>query len=375
MAAVYFLSVVLLEVPSGWASDRFGRVHLLRLAAASWVAAYCLFLLADAAFGANIWLLSSAQVLVALGFASLSGTDASFHYDTLEAADRAKEFERSEATISRNAFIGTTIAAIVGGGLGSLDLVFPFVASALAALYQLRLATRMVEPARALADTSANGHDVSAKEGGFNPVADSLKALLRKGTAGRALRWLFLFMIVQQPLEGMALDLMQPWLSRLADTSNWPVSPALASGFMVAILSLVGAVSAAKAHALRLRLGLRTALSALAAIEAAIIAGMALFNTVWLLPLLALRSTQAAAAPVLTTAAVAPMISRSERATFLSLASLAGRLAYGLTLLSLGQIGNQDTMFRVAAALGFALFVLLFVAGLTSGRLDDKAQP
>lgn len=67
--SVYFLAVVVIEVPSGWMSDRLGRVLTLRLGALWWVAAYGLFLVA----GSSIAVLAAAQVLVAMGFAFLSG--------------------------------------------------------------------------------------------------------------------------------------------------------------------------------------------------------------------------------------------------------------------------------------------------------------
>ena len=37
LAAIYYLFVVLLEVPSGWMSDRLGRTLTLRIAAVCWI--------------------------------------------------------------------------------------------------------------------------------------------------------------------------------------------------------------------------------------------------------------------------------------------------------------------------------------------------
>ena len=49
--------------------------------------------------------------------------------------------------------------------------------------------------------------------------------------------------------------------------------------------------------------------------------------------MIAFRSAQGSAAPVLISAAVAPQLDQRHRATFLSLDSLAGRLSYGTILL------------------------------------------
>ena len=61
--------------------------------------------------------------------------------------------------------------------------------------------------------------------------------------------------------------------------------------------------------------------------------------------LLLLRSVQPAVGHILVNAAVAPRVPRSERATYLSLHSLAGRAGYGAVLLSLGALaGGAEVM-------------------------------
>ena len=376
LGAVYFLSVVVVEVPSGWMSDRFGRVITLRLGATWWIVAYTLFLVA----GSSVLVLSAAQVFVALGFAFLSGTDSSFHFDSLEALGRPEEFEAREARVARNAFLGTTAAAVAGGSLGLIDLRLPFAASLVAACYQLVVALRMTEPAAAAGsagdeapslEPTSSQQPLSSQEPTSSRQQRQLVAvagyLRRSGLA-----WIFLFMTVQQPLESLAFDLIQPWLAELVgtDLSDAGLAP-LYSGLLVATISLVGAVAAANSHVLRRRVGLRAALITLAAIEAAILLGMALVISAWLVPLLALRSTQAAAAPVLVASATAPQIARNHRATFLSMGSLAGRLAYGLILLVLGGIDDLQTVLTSAAVIGIASVLALVAA---SAALDAEEE-
>ncbi len=361
LAAVYFLAVVVLEVPSGWFSDRFGRVHTIRIGAAAWIVAYTTFLIA----GSSVVLLSLAQVFVALGFAALSGTEAAFHYDTLEALGRPSDFERRESRASRNAFLGTTAAAVVGGALGLLDLRLPFAAALVAAVYQQVLAAGMVEP------TAASGRAQSQDSVAPGQIRASLRYLARPGLA-----WLFLFMTLQQPLEGLAIDLIQPWLTEvtgasLADSGAAP----LYSGLIVAAISLVGAAAAARSYQLRAAFGLRGALGILASIEALILIGMALTRSPWLVPLLVLRSTQAAAAPVLVAAAAAPLVMKHHRATFLSIGSLAGRLAYGSVLIGLGFFDELADVLTVGAGIGIASLALLLVGHIVLGRDDLVSAP
>lgn len=361
LAAVYFLAVVVLEVPSGWYSDRFGRVPTIRVGAAAWIAAYSAFLIA----GSSVVILSLAQVLVALGFAALSGTEAAFHYDTLEALGKPTEFERRESRASRNAFLGTTAAAVVGGALGMVDLRLPFAAALVAALYQAAQAARMVEP------TAASGRAGSQDPTAPSQIRASLRYLTRPGLA-----WLFLFMTLQQPLEGLAIDLIQPWLTEVTGASLTDSGAApLYSGLIVAAISLVGAAAAARSHQLRAALGLRGALGVLASIEALILIGMALAYSPWLVPLLVLRSTQAAAAPVLVAAAAAPLVMQHHRATFLSIGSLAGRLAYGSVLIGLGFFEDLNDVLTIGAGIGAVSLALLFAGHFIFGRDDLDPLP
>ncbi len=359
LAAVYFLTVVLVEVPSGWFSDRVGRVRTLRFGAASWVVGFATFLVA----GSSIILLALGQALVAIGYASFSGTDTSFHYDTLEALGRNSDFDRAEAKASRDAFLGTTAAAIIGGALGLIDLRLPFAASLLAATYQLAVAIPMVEP-------TAPGPD-SPVPGGAGQLRAAFRYLRRPGLA-----WIFLFMTVQEPLEGLAIDMIQPWLTEVAGASLAEAGAApIYSGLLVAAISIVGAAAAARSYQLRAALGLRGALGLLASIEALILVGMALTFSPWLTLVIALRSTQAAAAPVLVAAAATPLVMKHHRATFLSLGSLSGRLAYGSVLIGLGFFEDLDDVLTVGAVIGVASVALLFAANFIFVRDDLDGSP
>lgn len=347
LVAVYFLAVVVLEVPSGWASDRLGRVPTLRAGALVWIAAFLVFVLG----GDSVLILAAGQILIAAGFAALSGTTAAFHYDTLEALQRADQFERREAAIARNALLGTTAAVLAGGALGFVDLRLPFTAALAAACAQFIVTIRMTDPSPAPPGTT--GNDETAPR-----LVDVVRNLKRPSLA-----WIFVFMIAQQPLEGLALDQIPPWLAiatgnALDDSGTAP----LFSGALIAVISLVGAAAAGASHRLREAMGLRPALVLLASIEATILVGMAVTVSPWLLPLLTLRSTQAAAGTVLVSSATAPVLHRNHRATFLSIGSLAGRLTYGIALLAMGFITDFDTVLQVSAAIGVGSVGLLIVA-------------
>ncbi len=139
--SAYYFAVVVLELPSGWLSDRLGRVIALRIVALTWIAAHVLFAWSPGSAGLIV-----AQVLLAAGYAFLSGTDVTFHYDTLEALGREDEFEEREAAARQHLLLVTASSALVGGALGTIDLRLPFLASAAFAAVQGATTLRMTEP-------------------------------------------------------------------------------------------------------------------------------------------------------------------------------------------------------------------------------------
>ena len=104
----------------------------MRMAAIAWIGAHALFLAST-----SIAALVVAQVLLALGYACLSGTDSTLHLDSLEALGRADEFDRREAAARRRMLATTAAAALAGGAIGVVDFRLVFVASLTAATVQL----------------------------------------------------------------------------------------------------------------------------------------------------------------------------------------------------------------------------------------------
>mgnify|MGYP001817472969 CR=1 FL=1 len=225
LSSIYYFSVVALEVPSGWMSDRLGRVVTVRVAAASWIISHALFLVGDDRF----WIIALAQFFLAAGFASLSGTDVTLHYDTLEALGKETEFPRRESRVSSIGYIATAASALLGGALGVIDLRLAFAASLLLALAQLAVAMRLAEP---------------PGERHADPLGRQL-ALCARYLRQRFLGWIFFYGILMVTLEHVAFSLMQPWLTEVLDRPADDVGATpLFAGVVFAVTALGGAAAA-----------------------------------------------------------------------------------------------------------------------------------
>ncbi len=117
LEGVYYWAVVLLEVPSGYFSDRIGRRPTLLIAGIAWTAAYLLF-----AVSHSFPVFVAAQILLAVGMAFKSGTDSSLLYDSLLTVDRSDEYGQHEANGQSYGFYATAGASLAGGILAGYDL-------------------------------------------------------------------------------------------------------------------------------------------------------------------------------------------------------------------------------------------------------------
>lgn len=356
LTGIYYLSVVIFEVPSGWASDRFGRVPTLRFVGIAWMAAFTCWTLASDSYLA----LAIGNILIAAGYASLSGTDVSFHFDTLKALGRAPEYANRQARVVARARIIGTIGALAGGALGLIDLRIPFAISFLLAASQFAVALRFREPPHA--GTAAR------------PV-EQVRTCVRY-LRNVPLRWIFGYGVSLVVLEHVAFNLFTPWLAEALGQGAANLGPTpLVAGLVMAAMGLFGGASAAMSTPVARRVGVRVTLVALGALSAMIVTAMGLFQHLAVLPLAMLRSVQSAAAPVLISAAVAPVVAQRHRATLLSLNSLAGRGLWGSILIGLSSDADSvaNTLVRFAA-IAWVLVLVLTVSAIAVRRRYGPAE-
>ena len=352
IAALTYLFIVALEVPSGWMSDRLGRVLTLRIAACSFVIAQICYLAVDDQFA----LVIVGVFFVSAGHAFLSGTDVSFHYDTLEALDRGDEYAESQSKVAALGFWVRAVSALVGGLVGLIDLRLTFAISLGIAIVQLAVTCLFVEPPQrgALAD-------------GFIRQLGKCVGYLRNGFMG----WIFFYGIALVVLEHVAFTVMQPWLTEALDKSPDELGATpLVSGVLFAAVAVFGALAARQSAMLGNRFGTIPTLIGIGVVSAVIVTGMALSFSLLILGLMALRSVQSAIAPVLISAAVAPRTEQRHRATLLSINSLAGRLVYGTMLWVLSVDAEDDPLpfLRIMSVISWGLIVVLLATGSWASR-------
>jgi len=357
LSAVYYLSVFVLEVPSGYFSDRIGRRSTLLIAAAALIGAYGCFIVG----GGFAWF-AAGQFLLAAGIAMQSGTDTAFHYDSLKALQREGEYADREARAEQWGMIMLALATLSGGALGLIDLRLAYWFSLASAILMALLVWRFSEPGHA--------RESQLLPQSFIAVLSGCLARLRDPLLG----WIFLAVILLYALAHIVFEFYQPYIVLLrlplfGDDGHAP----LLSGLVISISMFGGALGARVSILCQSRLGLVGVLAVAMLIQLGIVAAMAAAISPLVLALVCLRNFPMALVHAPVRAAIAPRIEREQRATYLSLQGLAERLCFALLLLWLAAGLEQGAAIAAPTLHGILESTLWF--GLLAGGVLFLAAP
>lgn len=175
------------------------------------------------------------------------------------------------------------------------------------------------------------------------------------------LAWLFGFAVLAVVINHVPYEFYQPFLDILGVQAGLSAHTPLATGAHAAAATLLGAWVARHSARIDERIGTAKTLLLAALIQLVVIGAMASVLHIAVVALILLRGVPSGLYKAPLNAAVTPRIPREERATYLSLQSLAGRLGFSALLagLSFGAGGAEIDNW---AALSEALFICAGVA-------------
>lgn len=356
LEAIYYAAVVVLEVPSGYFSDRVGRRAALRVAAGSTLAAYVTFGLAD-----SLALLVLGQLLFAIGMAFNSGTDSALLYDSLAQCGRENTFEEEMSRLVSRGFWATAAAALIGGLVGGFDLRWAYVLSAAAAVVSLAAALSLHEP-------------TASSEAA--PPGQQLRLAWQKLKVG-PVRWVFAFVVLMTVFNHVPYELVQPYTALVLERHGVDVAMTPWMTGIVACLTLViAALASRRAATWERRRGRARVLLAMMALQGLVIAVMGVVVHGVVVGLLLLRSVPSGVATPLVDAAQHRHLDGGLRATFLSLQSLAGRFAFSVSLFAVSALVGAAEVLDVVSlqriSLSYVGLVVVGLAGLWAARRGAK---
>ena len=344
LETIYYLSVVVLEVPTGYLADRFGHRRVLIAGSVS----QCLACIAFTYTG-HFATLAVGQGLLALGTAFCSGSDTSYHYSVLSALGRDKEYGHRESRAARALLISQAASALIGGAIASFDLRLA---------YALTFASSGIAAFIAIGFSST--HSVNARH---STMLDQVSACLRDAAHPR-LAWLTGYFAFMTIINHIPHEFYQPFLRNLITHSQVNVSLPSVTGLHTAVTMAVAAVAAGYSIRIRDRVGTSATFLLASLIQCLMIAGMAFGASAAIAIALTLRSTPRGLMQAPLNAEVVPLLGEVRRATYLSIQSLFGRLTFGVVLLTFStqvesnEIAAPLRIATIGAAIGLALLII-----------------
>ncbi len=309
---VYDIAVTVLEVPSGYMSDRLGRRITLLTSGLCAVLGTALL-----AIGSTFAVFALAQALIGAGTAFSSGTGSSLLFESLRAENRADEVEAQELRVWRFGFVASALSAATGGLMAQAFETLPFFAGILTAAIMLILASRLCEPPR---ETAANP-----------PVSQQMRSL-RSALQKSVLIWLFALSTIMYAFSHVIYVFGQPYISAALATRGFEGDAPMISGFVSGLMMLISVGTSVIAWRLRQRFGLAAVLLLAFGIQIGLITVLALTNTVVAIAFLLLRMVPSSLSTPFVMARIQPELSSDMRATYLSVQSFVGRIVLAGTL-------------------------------------------
>ena len=310
--AIYDVTTTVLEVPSGYFSDRWGRRKTLIASACAGFMSCAFF-----ALGEGFWVLALAQIAMGAHIALASGTDSSLLYESLAEEGRAGEVEKEEVRAWRYSFVALAVSAVLGGVFALLGLRLPFAASAVAFGALILIAVQFSEPGR----TGRNRGE-----------AERLKAL-RRALFHPALAWLFALSVLIYGFGHLPFVFGQPFILEVLGGPGFIAEAAVVSGGVTTLMMLVSVATSWLAPGARRWIGLKSLLLSAFCIQIMLVAGLAVFGNVPAVLLLLLRKVPDSLAQPFIAARIQPILEDETRATYISLRNLVARLAFAVSLL------------------------------------------
>lgn len=171
LKSIYSVAVVILEIPSGYCADVWGRRNSLLLGVGLAFSGFVLY-----SFSYNFIFFLFAEIILGTGHSLISGADSAMLYDTLAEDKRKEDYLKYEGKISSMGNFAEAIAGIIGGLLAAVSLRLPFVCQSFIAFIGIPAAYLLIEPKSSI----SNGHK------GIKDILEVVKLALIKN---RLLRW------------------------------------------------------------------------------------------------------------------------------------------------------------------------------------------
>ena len=332
LKTILSLSVLLLEVPSGYLADLWGRKTCLVVGSGVWVGSWLIY-----CTGSSFNEFAIAEILAGVAGSLISGANTALGYDTLLQLGREKYYQVWEGRLVAIAGISEAVCGIIGAAIASVNLVYPFYLQTVCLVIYFCLALTLIEP---------KCHKPIAKTQQLGQLKDIIVDVVKRPQ----LRWLILLSGTFSSASFLIVWLSQDYLKQL----NIPIQ---AFGWAWAIFHIGMSLASINAHRFQSILGIKKATLGLVLILAASYICLGNIDRLWgIVFIMGIYIVRGLCSPIILNA-VNQQISSSVRATILSINSLVFRIAFAVIAPIIGAIASRYNLFTGLTVAG-CLFLI-----------------
>lgn len=141
LKSIYSVAVVILEIPSGFLSDVWGRKKTLILGSILGTLGFLIYSLSD-----GFWQFAAAEIVLGVGVSFISGSDSALLYDSLYCSNNSNKYSKIEGRITSIGNLAEAIAGILGALIATYSLRFPFIGQTMIAFIGIPASIMLTEP-------------------------------------------------------------------------------------------------------------------------------------------------------------------------------------------------------------------------------------
>ncbi len=141
LQAIYSIAVIILEIPSGYAADVWGRKNTIILGSILGTIGFAVYSFTSGFYGFLI-----AELILGTAQSFISGSDSALLYDSLKLQGREKQYVKYEGRVLSIGNFAETLAALAGGFLAEISLRTPFYWQTVIAFIAVPAAFSLYEP-------------------------------------------------------------------------------------------------------------------------------------------------------------------------------------------------------------------------------------
>ena len=334
LQSIFSVIMVVLEIPTGYFADRYGRKRALVYAALSFFIAMSMY-----SIGYNFAQFLVAEIFLALGASLTSGTTSAFVYDTLVELKEEQNFKKIFGNAMFIAMIALALSGVLGGLIATIDLRYTLYASIPFFALLIPVSLSFYEPVR---------HKFIVKKDSVQEISRILKvALIENGK----LRWLMVYSGIVFAFNLSAAALYQPYfkLSGL-DIAYF--------GLVFAGFQVVAAISSKYAYKLEEKLGQKFSLGMLIFLVSG--SYFLMSNVVFLFSFsfAFIHQFVRGFKNVVVADYINSITTSDMRATVLSVESFVGRLLYAIVIPIVGWMADIYSLPQAMTVLAFTTLCL-----------------